>query len=389
MADTLKPKIVYRVLQQFFFLLLRTILLLLVSFERVFYLKKSREVRKLRPSLIALEAGLKGWDLIEYKELYQSATEYLGVNAVQKVVVATPDSYFKDVTNQIGDLPVTHYFYDPRTGPQSFWRGTTSALKLSVYLTRRHITPVVRLTDVPNRFWRFLTLIVNASGGICITLMCPIDIHYLFPHKRIYGPFMMPFSYKTFSQVKQERSQSLSIQNSSYVQFVGSLYEPRTSFLKNLDKGLRHSSIELRMRTRSLGEDRISDQDYWSTLVNAGVNVTTSDQVTGKGFDDLETPHLIYRYTEVLVSGSALVATYAPGSWKYFTPGIDYADFKNLDEAQERIVSLIDSNERREKLAYSGHTKAESLIRSSTFWRSIDITLGIDGFLVSSDFAEY
>ncbi len=331
-------------------------------------------------SLVAIEAGERGWDLIEYKELYASATEYLDENTVCKIVIRDSENYFSQVKAQISKLPVTHYFYDPRSGPQTFFAGTLSALRLSNHLFKRKIIPIVRLTDVPHKFWRYLSMIINASGGICITLMFPGDIQHLFPHKRIFGPFMMPMSNETYRKMKLTLGQSERKSTTNSVQFIGSLYEPRTTFLKDLDSLLSSDMIELRMRSRVLGEQRINDDDYWAALADAAINITTSDQITGKGIDNVRIPHMVYRYTEVLCAGSTLVATSAPGVWKYFRANIDYAPFANVEEAHDQIKKLIKYPDRLSSVALSGHSRVGNLIESSTFWRSIDLILGIQGF---------
>ena len=40
-------------------------------------------------------------------------------------------------------------------------------------------------------------------------------------------------------------------------------------------------------------------------------------------------PHLVYRYTEVLASGSLLVAPIVPGVEEYFRPGVDFVSFQS------------------------------------------------------------
>ena len=366
--------------RRFFICLIFRILQVFFATLRVFRPLRTSSISHSDSSLVAIEAGERGWDLIEYKELYLSATEYLDGNAVCKVVICNSENYFSQVKEQISKLPVTHYFYDPRSGPQTFFKGTISALRLSIYLFHRRITPIVRLTDVPHKFWRALSLIINASGGICITLMFPGDVQHLFPHKRIFGPFMMPMSNETYSKMKFATRQSERDSTKISVQFIGSLYEPRTTFLRDLGLLLSSEMIELQMRSRILGEQRINDDDYWAALADATINITTSDQTTGKGIDDVLIPHMIYRYTEVLCAGSTLVATSAPGVWKYFRAHIDYAPFTNTEEARDQIKKLIKNPDRLSSLSLSGHSRVGNLIESSTFWRSIDLILGVQGF---------
>lgn len=345
-----------------------------------------RTASRPRPTLLALESGRRGWDLIEYKELYQSAVEYLGDAHVIRVSVEDPRRFFKQVRKQLSPHAVTHYFYDPRTGPQTLSRSIIEVIKLSLWLTYRGITPIARLTDVPHRHWRALSVLVTARRGICLTLMCPQMISGLFPrqHGRVYGPFPMPFSAHTYHTIS-DRELFPADRVSTEVGFCGSLYEPRTSFLQNLSNALSEDGIQLKVRGRKLGETRMSDQDYWDSLSSFPITITTADQVTGHGMDTIRQPHLIYRYTEALACGSALVASFAPGCWKYFRPGLDFFPYTGAVEAREAIIKLAHDSARRDSIARSGQHRVELLAETSTFWRSIDLILGARGFLKQDD----
>ena len=341
--------------------------------------------KKLRPTLIAIESGTKGWDLIEYKELILCAKEYLDSESVIKVQISDNRFYFKELVSQIGVQHVTHYFFDPRTCRQTTIHGMWDVFKLSIYLSRKRITPIARLTDVPNRFWRSLCSLLTASSGICITLMCPKDISHLFPHKRIYGPFMMPFSKQTLNQLSRLEVSDSTSEIESSIKFVGSLYEPRTTFLMALQSLLSGDGVELLIKGRVLGENRTSDEDYWRAIKSSPLFLTTSDQVIGEGMDPCDIPHFIYRYTEALVCGVPLLATYSPGSWKYFRPNEDYFSFSSLTEAHSMIKTILADEKMALSIAKSGHERAHSLISDSTFWRTIDLILGEDGFSKQED----
>jgi hypothetical protein len=343
-----------------------------------------------RPTLIAIESGIKGWDLIEYKELILCAKEYLGADSVVKVQISDNRLYLKEIVAQIGKEPITHYFFDPRTCRQTTISGTWDVLRLSIYLSRKGITPIARLTDVPNRFWRSVCSLLTASSGICITLMCPKDIGHLFPHKRIYGPFMMPFSKQTFDELSMLENDDRTAPIGSSVRFVGSLYEPRTTFLMALKSLLSSDGVDLSIKGRVLGEDRTTDLDYWRAIKASPLFLTTSDQVIGEGMDPFDIPHFIYRYTEALVCGVPLLATYSPGSWKYFRPNEDYFPFSSLAEAHSTIKTILADPEMAHLIAKSGYDRAQSLISDSTFWRTIDLILGEDGFTRQEDlFSSY
>ena len=338
-----------------------------------------------RSSLIAIESGINGWQLIEYEELYESAIEYISESAFKKITITTRDSYFNEVRRQIGNSPVTHYFYDPRTGPESYFRALCESIKLSIFLTWRGIVPIARLTDVPHRQWRLLCIIITSLDGICLTLMCPNEIKPLFPHRRIYGPMMMPFSMRTLRELDEMQNIETPTRNPRSIGFSGSIYEPRASFLSDLEKLLVEDQISLKVTGRNLGAPRLSSHDYWKAIKSTSISITTADQLSGPGIDRLNRPHLIYRYTEALTCKTTLVATDTAGCWKYFRPGVDFVPFSDIKDAQQSINTLVNNPTSAKNISDSGHQRVSQLICDSTFWRTIDLILGPKGFVNHSD----
>ena len=53
------------------------------------------------PTLLVVESGVDGWDLIEYQEMYASAAEYLGDAKVLKLSVSKQGKYLKEVSEFI------------------------------------------------------------------------------------------------------------------------------------------------------------------------------------------------------------------------------------------------------------------------------------------------
>ena len=130
-----------------------------------------------------------------------------------------------------------------------------------------------------------------------------------------------------------------------------------------------------------MGSARVSDLEYWERLCYADVVVTTSDQVELDASDWHEVPNLVYRYLEVLVSGSLLVAQDVPGVARFFTPGIHYVGFNTPENAVEKISYYLDNSEERRNIAANGRLRAESLINSRIFWVSIDAMLSKDSLI--------
>ena len=216
---------------------------------------------------LCIEAGVKGWDSIEFKELYQSACEYLPPKCVHRLVVLNDQSYLEQITKVIQSKTITHYVYDPRTNNADnlFWPVLWNCLRVSILLQKNGVVPIVLLTDLSLRIWRTQAAIVSARSGIVVCFISPKHVGQIFPHQRLLGPSLMPFSVQTVE--KLNKLISLRQKNkTSKVLFTGSLYEPRTTKLGQIRAGLASRGINLEIKGRQMGSARIPDSDYWARL---------------------------------------------------------------------------------------------------------------------------
>jgi hypothetical protein len=333
--------------------------------------------RHLDRSCVAIEAGEQGWNAIEFKELYLSATEYAGVNCVKKVVIDKSVSYVLQVKQILGDHNITHYIYDPRTGRQGFWGGMIEAVSIALLMERYGVVPIVYLTDLSVRVWRLQASAVSAARGIVVTFMMPKLVQPIFPHRRLAGPSLMPFSRETLFKLQQMRK-SLELDHSiqGIVRFTGSLYEPRTSFLHAFRDKLLQTGHTIEILGRKLGSARVTDEEYWRRLATATIIITTADQAHQSGTDYVSIPHLVYRYLEVLASGSLLLAPEVPGISRYFQANQHFISYVSLEEAVERAKYYLEQPGAAENIRISGHERATQLIESHSFWIQIDTALG-------------
>jgi hypothetical protein len=340
-----------------------------------------RKPRSNAKSRLCIAAGERGWEIIEYKELLASAREYLGEAHVHQLIVSRDKDYLAQVQHALDEWNPTHYYYDGRTGAQTWARGLWEAFRIAVMLHVRGVVPICMLTDLPIRLWRSQCAIVSAARGSVMTLMRPSDVAHLFPHRRLYGPTPMPFSTDTLGTIGHyppaPTPQTTAV-------FVGSLYEPRTSILQYIQVELERRGLNLEIRGRAPGGARISDSEYWGRLKGAPVVLTTADQVIGPGIDPTPHPHLIYRYMEALACGSCLVAPAVPGIERFFTPGEHFAVFRSSDEAVQIIEQLLRDQSLRRRIAESGYLRAKALIEARIFWKLLDTSLGQDSLTPES-----
>jgi len=363
--NNIQPRFIY------FFFFLGWLILFPFSFSFRSNKKKAK---------LCIEAGTNGWESIEFKELYQSAIEFLKPEDVMRIVVDKNKNYLQQLCKTIHINKPTHYLYDPRTGAQDFFSALLQSLAVACLFAANRIIPIALLTDCADRTWRTQSAIVTAHEGVVVTFISVKEIASIFPHRRIVGPSLMPFSQATLEMLHKLRRHS-SDKNTHTATFVGSLYEPRISKLKKVDKGLQEFGFNLEIKGRLPGMPRISDQLYWETLVSSAIGFTTADQVETDKSDWTWIPHMVYRYLEVTAAGSLLIAPYVPGLERYFSSEIHFAKFETIDEAINLIRYYLEHSSEREVIANEGRKRASALIEARIFWTSINAGLGKNALL--------
>lgn len=334
-----------------------------------------------RKCCLAIEAGTQGWDAIEFKELYHSASEYFGTDSVIKLVIDRTRPYIPQLRLLLNKSQLTHYLYDPRTGSQDYYAGFIESVCVAILLARYRVVPVVYLTDLSYRLWRCKAAAASASSGVVVTFMMPKRVQPIFPHRRLAGPSLMPFSVQTLENLQRSRLEIVATNSiQRVVRFTGSLYEPRTTFLKYFSEALESSGHRVEILGRELGSLRTTDEQYWKRLSSAEIVITTAEQALQSGTDWSWIPHFVYRYLEVLASGSLLLAPLVPGVSRYFEPGKHFVGFESMEDAIEKARFYLNNPQEAEVIRVAGHEKAVQLIKIHSFWLQIDTALGSESF---------
>lgn len=333
---------------------------------------------------VGIEAGPQGWQSIELKELYQSACEYFGNQSVARFVIDRTAPYPPQLEKFISDNRITHFLYDPRAGrsesEQNYFKAWKDSFAVLIILSRYQVVPIGYLTDISVRLWRCQVSVVTSLRGVVVTFMHPRPARPMFPHRRILGPSLMPFSLQTLQYLEtQKASLTHAQQIENVVRFTGSLYEPRTTFL-NQFKEIMGDLADI--RGRALGSKRQTDETYWMWICSASIIITTAEQIHQPGADLRHIPQLVYRCLEVLAADTLLLAPIVPGIERYFVPEKEFAAFSNLEEACSKARYYLEHPSEARVIASAGHAKAKVLIACHVFWLQIDSVLGEDGFLI-------
>lgn len=334
-----------------------------------------KPARSFETGILAIEAGQSAWEHIFFKELAKSAEEFLGEERVLRLAVRPEDNYVRQVKEFVKKHPTTHYFYDPRTGSQSWVPALWESIQLLVFFAGRRVTPIAYCTDISIRRWRYQVALVSALRGVCVCLSNASLVRKMFPHSRIIGPSLMPLSQSTFGHLGALNDERRTCDPLT-VSFFGSLYEPRRSQLQAIRDGLIAEGIEFTIRGRALGGKRIPDDEYWQAILSSDILVSTSSQAQNSRLDFGEINHLIYRFTEALACGVCLVAENAPGARRFFDDGTDLILWNDTNEAVEAVVDLVKNPSKVERIRNQGKDTIRQIVESRFFWAEIDGFLG-------------
>ena len=326
--------------------------------------------------LLCLEAGEKGWEIIEYKELYQSALEYMGEGNLVKFVISPDTDYVQQLKELLKHHSVTHYGWSPRTGDQHWFKGLIQTLRVSIIFHQRGVIPIVFLTDVLDRSWRTKASIISSICGVVVTLNSPNNIKLLLPHKRFIGPYIMPFSCATIESLHQKKQNIIDQDTAKEAVVVGALYEPRKTIVENVNTLLLQKGLQLTFYGRLLDGKRSTDEQYWSNMLHAKIVLTTANVVsTLDGYDWSWNQHFIYRYMEVLACETLLLAPNLPSIQRYFVSGVHFVAYCSEADAAEKIEYFLENDEERKAIARAGYLRAQSLVISRHFWLGLDTVL--------------
>ncbi len=318
---------------------------------------------------ICIEAGRKGWDLIEYQEIGQSATEFFGVDGVVRHTVSDRKRYLQEARSIIRATSPELYWVDPRSGAQEPLRAVFQSVALAVVLAWYGVTPIAWLADAPNRVWRLQAEVVTARRGVSLCFMHPKTGGIRFAHGRFHGPCLFPLSMATLHRLRADRG-AKRVGLDPVVSFIGSLYEPRQSRLESLRDDLVKQGVRLKLIAPELTGRRLTNDEYWAAMLESDILVTTAEHATSEGHDVVNEPHFIFRYTEALAAGAALVAPIVKGSEALIRPGRDYLPFTSLDGAGEQVLDLYEDVSLRASIAEHGHATVGGLVESRWFWKT-------------------
>lgn len=320
--------------------------------------------------LVAIESGKIGWTHVYFEELEASAGDFFGPANIVRQVIDRESSYFPQFHDYQMSQQPSAVIIDVRTPTQTWRAALIETFRMSHLLLRQGITPLVVLTDAYYRRHRWQAAVLTAYRGSVITFSAKEIVRKIFPHDRIAGPLFMPISHRRLQWLMDNRtSNARDFKELSPVRvsFIGSMYSPRDQFLTAVQERLAVKGIHLEINGDKAGT---SNDQYWETLLNADVIVTTTLQGPQRAHMDwVWVRQAVFRYSETLAAGTALVAGKVDGGFPFFENKRDFLEFESVDECVRAIEELVTDTQTRAGFAERGQATIAEYVEQGTFWR--------------------
>jgi Glycosyl transferases group 1 len=327
--------------------------------------RKPRQV-----DLVAIESGKIGWTHVYFEELEGSASDFFGPHNVLRQVIDRDAPYFPQFRKNQCDQKPSLVIIDVRTPTQTWRAALVETFRMSHLLLRQGVTPLVVLTDAYYRRHRWQAAVLTAYRGSVVTFSAEEIVRKIFPHDRLVGPLFMPISRRRIQWLEEHKTLMLRNRKEDspiHVAFIGSMYSPRDAFLDAVQERLVAKGIHLEINGDKAGT---SNDQYWNTLINADVIVTTTLQGPQRAYMDwVWIRQAVFRYSETLAAGTALVAGKVDGGFPYFDNERDFLEFDSVDQCVSAIEELVRNAQARSALADRGHATISEYVQQGTFWK--------------------
>jgi hypothetical protein len=318
---------------------------------------------------VAIESGKVGWTHVYFEELAGSAGDFFGVEQIHRQVIDRDAPYFPQfAANQLEQNP-SLLIIDVRTPTQTWPAALWETFRMSHQLLRQGITPLVVLTDAYYRRHRWQSAVLTAYHGSVVTFSAKEIVRKIFPHNRLAGALFMPISRERLKWIEVQKSARKSERATPKITFIGSMYSPREEFLNLVSQRLNALGLELEINGDKAGT---SNDQYWEKLLDADIVLTTTLQGPPKKILDwVWVRQAVFRYSETLACGSALVAGPVDGGFSYFRDKVDFFEFESVDQCVQALHELATDPKRRAQISHQGHSRVKDYVEQGTFWRDV------------------
>jgi hypothetical protein len=321
---------------------------------------------------VAIESGKVGWTHVYFEELEGSAKDFFGTDQVVRQVIDRDAAYFPQFKSHQREQSPALLIIDVRTPTQSWRTALVETFRMTHLMLQSGITPLVVLTDAYYRRHRWQAAVLTAYRGSVITFSAKETVRKIFPHDRIAGPLFMPISQSRLHwlevQKEKKKRERITVDRVK-VSFIGSMYSPRDEFLAAVQQRLTQKGIHLEINGDKAGT---SNDQYWDKLVDSDIILTTTLQGPQRSYMDwVWIRQAVFRYSETLAAGTALVAGPVDGGFQYFENRRDFLEFESVDECVTALFELVTNPQRLTAISQTGHQTVKKYVEQETFWHVV------------------
>jgi len=321
---------------------------------------------------VAIESGIVGWTHVYFEELEGSAGDYFGAEHVCRAVIDRDADYFPQFEANHRNLNPSLLIIDVRTPTQNWRSSLLETFRMSHLLLKNGTVPLVVLTDAYYRRHRWQAAVLTAYRGSVVAFSAKEIVRKIFPHDRLAGALFMPISESRLmwlEQKKEEYEKQKPADATVKISFIGSMYSPREEFLELVASRLSENGINLGINGDKAGT---SNDQYWNTLVNSDIILTTTLQGPPKKILDwVWVRQAVFRYSETLAAGTALVAGPVDGGFSYFHDRWDFFEFESVEDCVNALTTLALDEGERNRISSTGHSTVKGYVEQGIFWRDV------------------
>ena len=322
------------------------------------------------PGFPSWRAGTRNF----YFEAWRSAQEQFGAEHVSVLAVAAgepPHAWHRRLMDHVHSVGathiVTHIEHDPGSPDAWTWDVLWNAL-----------TPTwdgVLLGVMFDSAFPLVTMkarrVARMSPNFVAVDICTSMDDVLMHGRSEVGPVTMPMSSESIELI---RDRIADIEPTHDVSFIGVLYPYRLELLEHLRSLGIEVAINPHRADASFDQDRSrNDQpgwlDYMAGLASSRMTINFSRFSSGDA-EQLKT-----RVIEATMAGTLLLTDDQHSTNVYFTPGVEYGYFSNVNELPAVIQAWLSSPDRLDAGRRAAQQKAFSIAHQD-FWDRIERGLG-------------
>lgn len=293
---------------------------------------------------VVIEAGMRGWDLIEYQEIEEYTKDILGKDSVKRHIYTSQLRRLQNLFFDRVTFGRFYFYYSPRT--EKNYKSLTAKFDLLITLIFIKIIGcklIFFLADSNQYSLRLLAKLSSYFGATVLSVIPPAIFKRYDPSLKSIGPYIFPISIKTRNHLSSLQPNVVPKYDLS---LMGGLYPERKKIFDSILEDLSTSNLDIHLCERAVKNSRNDPFSYWNEILSSKFVFTTTCQTAS----DQDTSslaigrhnHLVYRFSEVWAAKRILITQVPDSCENICLPGVHYLVASNSSEILDIIQQYSD-----------------------------------------------